>query len=158
MIRSYRPQDLPAIMDIANRAWQQIHKMFREIYGEELFQILVPDEFTRKGNQVKTQCIEHPEWVYICEEADKIVGFVTFMLDKEKGIGEIGNNAVYPDCNLKGIGQQMYTAVLNHFRQRNMLYAKVYTGLDYAHTRARNAYERAGFNIRHDDTIYYMKL
>lgn len=158
MIRSYKPQDLATIMDIANCAWQQIHKMFREIYGDELFQILFPDESIRKGDQVKTHCTEHPEWVYICEETGKVVGFVTFMLDKEKRIGEIGNNAVDPDCNLKGIGQQMYTAVLTHFRRQNMLYAKVYTGLDYAHERARKAYERAGFNIRHDDTIYYMKL
>ena len=158
MIRPYKPQDLPAIMDIGNRAWQQIYKMFRGIYGEELFKTLIPDESTEKGNQIKTHCREHPEWVFICEEADGIVGFVTFMLDKEKRIGEIGNNAADPDCGLKGIGQQMYKAVLRHFRQQNMLYAKVHTGLDYAHSRARNAYERAGFNIRHDDATYYRRL
>ena len=158
MIRPYKPQDLPAIMDIGNHAWQQIYKMFREIYGEELFKTLIPDESTEKGNQIKTHCQEHPEWVFICEEADRIVGFVTFVLDKEKRIGDIGNNAADPDCGLKGIGQQMYKAVLRHFRQQNMLYAKVYTGLDYAHSRARNAYERAGFNIRHDDATYYRRL
>ena len=158
MIRSYVPQDLPVIMDIANRAWQPIHKMFREVYGEELFNILTPDASTVKGKQIEVHCIEHPEWVFICEEVGKIVGFVTFVLDKEKRIGEFGNNALDPDCNLKGIGQQMYKAVLDYFRRQNMLYATVYTGLDQAHARAQNAYERAGFNIRHDDTVYYMKL
>jgi len=34
----------------------------------------------------------------------------------------------------------------------------VHTGLDYAHAAARRAYERAGFNIRHEDVDYYMKL
>jgi ribosomal protein S18 acetylase RimI-like enzyme len=158
MIRSYKPKDLLIIMDLGNRAWRQIHEMFREMYGEELFQILFPHESTRKGKQVEMHCHEHPEWVFICEEAGKIVGFITFMLDNELRIGEIGNNAVDPDCNLKGIGQQMYKAVLSYFSQQNMVYAKVCTGLDYAHARARNAYERAGFNIHHDDRTYYIKL
>jgi metal-dependent HD superfamily phosphatase/phosphodiesterase len=39
-----------------------------------------------------------------------------------------------------------------------MVYAKVGTGLDYAHARARRAYERAGFDIRHEEVTYYMKL
>ena len=52
----------------------------------------------------------------------------------------------------------MYAAVLDHFRSQGMLYAKVVTGMDYAHEPARRAYERAGFNIRHEDVTYYMKL
>jgi len=39
-----------------------------------------------------------------------------------------------------------------------MVYAKVRTGLDYAHARARRAYERAGFSIRHENVEYYMRL
>lgn len=59
---------------------------------------------------------------------------------------------------MKGIGQQMYKAVLDYFRQQGMLYAKVLTGLDEAHTRARKAYERAGFNIKCESVNYFMKL
>ncbi len=158
MIRPYRPQDLSVIMDIADRAWQPIHEMFRKTYGQELFQILTPDFRTIKGNQIASHCRKYPEWVLICQEQDTIVGFVTFTLDTERQIGEIGNNAVDPDCTLKGIGQQMYKAALAYFRQNNMRYARVFTGLDEAHARARRAYERAGFNIRHDDANYYMKL
>lgn len=158
MIRPYKPEDLPIIMDIGNRAWREIYKMFRATYGDELFELRVPDEATAKGNQIKAHCEQHSEWVYICEEEGCIVGFVTFMLDADKRIGEIGNNAVDPDCGLKGIGQQMYQAVFEHFRAHGMVYAKVGTGLDDAHARARRAYERAGFNIRHENVEYYMKL
>jgi len=158
MIRSYKPDDLPVIMDIANRAWRPIHHMFRETYGEELFNLLTPDVATVKGKQIESHARKYPEWIYICEEAGKVVGFVTFLLDTEKGIGQIGNNAVDPECSLKGIGQQLYKAVLDYFRRHAMRYATVFTGLDEAHARARKAYERAGFNIRHDDTVYYMKL
>jgi len=158
MIRAYKPDDLPIIMDIGNRAWRRIYKMFRETYGDELFELIVPNETTSKGAQIRAHCEQHPEWVYICEEDDRIVGFVTFMLNFDKKIGEIGNNAKDPDCRLKGIGQQMYKAVFEYFRAHNMVYAKVHTGLDYAHAPARRAYERAGFNIHHEDVDYYMKL
>jgi len=158
MIRTYKPEDLPTIMDIGNRAWRGIYKMFRETYGNELFERIVPDETTAKGKQIKAHCEQHPAWVFICEEDSRIVGFVTFRLDADKKIGEIGNNAVDPECGLKGIGQQIYKAVFEYFRAHNMVYAKVYTGLDDAHARARRAYERAGFDIRHEEVEYYMKL
>ena len=158
MIRKYRPEDLPTIMDIGNRAWQGIYKMFREIYGDELFELINPDETTSKGNQIKAHCESHPEWVLICEEGGSIVGFVTFALDTKRKIGEIGNNARDPNCKLKGIGQQMYKAVFEYFREHGMLYAKVHTGLDYAHAPARRAYKRAGFNIAHEEVVYHMKL
>jgi ribosomal protein S18 acetylase RimI-like enzyme len=158
MIREYRPDDLDTIVDIGNRAWREIYEMFRGCYGDELFGLLVPDERTAKGNQVKAHCERHPEWVHVCEEAGRVVGFVTFRLHADTKIGVISNNAVDPACDLKGIGQQMYKAVLDHFRAHGMAYAKVQTGLDDAHARARRAYERAGFDICHRDIEYYMKL
>ena len=158
MIRPYKVKDLPIIMDIGNRAWCGIYKMFRETYGRELFEIIVPDELTEKGNQIKRHCEEHPEWIYVCEEDGRIVGFITFTLDKKRKIGAIRNNAVDLECGLKGIGQQMYKAVLEYFRSQDLAYATVGTGLDYAHACARKAYERAGFNIRHEKVDYYMKL
>ena len=85
MIRTYKPEDLPTIMDIGNRAWRGIYKMFRETYGDELFECVVPDETTAKGNQIEAHCEQHPEWVFICEEDGHIVGFVTFSLNLEFG-------------------------------------------------------------------------
>jgi len=158
MMRNYQPTDLQIIMDIGNRAWQGIYRMFRQRYGDELFNIIVPDEKTKKGGQIRKHCEEHPDWVYVCEENGKIVGFVTFMFDHEKKTGEIGNNAVDPECGLKGIGQQMYKAVFERFRKEGMKYARVETGLDEAHAPARRAYERAGFTIRHESVVYFKKL
>lgn len=158
MIRNYQSADLQTIMDIGNRAWQGIYRMFRERYGDELFNIIVPDEQTEKGGQIKNHCKEHPDWVYVCEESGKIAGFVTFTFNHKTKIGEIGNNAVDPDCGLKGIGQQMYKAVLERFRKEGMKYAQVGTGLDEAHAPARRAYERAGFTIQHEKVVYFKKL
>ena len=158
MIRPYLPDDLEIIAKIGNRAWGGIYRMFRKAYGDKLFTILTPNEKTSKGEQIRAHCQRHPEWVFICEEEGNIVGFVTFRLDADKKIGEIGNNAVDPECNLKGIGQQMYGALLQHFKEKGMQFAKVHTGLDEAHAPARRAYERAGFDIRHEDVTYFKEL
>ena len=158
MIRAYRPEDLPILMDIGNRAWQPIYRMFREAYGEELFRLRTPNPDTAKGEQIRSHCERHPEWVFVCEEEGKIVGFVTFMLDENRKIGTIGNNARDPECKRKGVGQQMYKAVLDFFREKGMRFATVHTGLDDAHAPARRAYERAGFNLSHSDINYFMEL
>jgi len=158
MIRNFRQEDLPFIRDIANRAWHNIFEMFKQTYGMELFATMYPDTDELKGNQVQTHCKEHPELVRICEEEGRVVGFITFHADQQKKIGHIGNNAVDPECGLKGIGQQMYKAVLDYFRAEGMRYASVQTGLDEAHAKARRAYERAGFNIHHENVNYYMKI
>jgi len=118
----------------------------------------VPEPATSKGNQIRSHCQRHPEWTFVAEEQGRIVGFVTFRLDRDSQIGVIGNNAVDPDCGLKGIGQQMYAAVLDHFRQQGMKAAKVGTGLDWAHAPARRAYERAGFDRKHENVTYWQTL
>ena len=158
MIRNLRQEDLPFIRNIANRAWREIFKMFKQAYGKELFDIMYPDADELKGKQVQAYCNEHPELVRICEEEGRVVGFITFHADQQKKLGHISNNAVDPECGLKGIGQQMYKAVLDYFRAEGMRYAAVTTGLDEAHAKARRAYERAGFNIHHEDVTYYTKL
>ena len=158
MIRDYRNSDLPELMDIANRAWQPIYDMFSDAYGEELFSIVTRDRSTGKGEQIRNHCASHPEWVYVCEAEGTIVGFVTFLLDRDRGIGTIGNNARDPLSTVKGIGQEMYGAVLTRFRQEGMKYAKVTTGMDDAHGPARRAYERAGFDISHQDITYYQAI
>jgi ribosomal protein S18 acetylase RimI-like enzyme len=159
MIRKLQPEDLRIIADIGNRAWQSIYQNYKEnIYGPELFEAKMPGSDTVKGEQIIGQCQEHPDWVFICEENNKIVGFVTFRLNHLTKIGEICNNAVDPECGLKGIGQQMYQAVLAHFVEQGMQYAEVTTGLDAGHARARRAYERAGFDIHAENITYFKKL
>ncbi len=158
MIRPYRQEDLETIAGIGNRAWRGIYAMFRELYGPELFSLINPAPGESKGEQIREYCLKHPGWVFICEREGKIAGFITFWLEEKRKIGVIGNNAKDPDCVLKGIGQEMYSAVFDFFKEEGMLYAQVHTGLDPAHAPARKAYESAGFNIRHEEVVYYKKL
>ncbi len=133
-------------------------EMFRQTYGEELFSLLRPHPETDKGEEVAAFCLKKPQWCLVCEEEGRVVGFMTFWLDRKHLVAEVGNNAADPDCGIKGIGQQMYQAALSFFRKEGMKYARVHTGLDPAHQRARRAYERAGFNIKHEQVTYFRKL
>jgi len=158
VIRKSKTEDIPVVTDIATRAFSKIYDALEKIYGQELFPVLIPDRKTAKIEQITAHALNHPEWIFICEEDGKIVGVITFSLNHQLRIGTIGNNAVDPDCGLKGIGQQMYKAVLKYFKENGMDFAEVTTGMDASHEPARRAYERAGFNIRMEYVTYYRNL
>lgn len=158
IVRPFKPDDIEAVVEIANLSWQHIYASHREIFGDELYDTLFPEDQERKGNQVRSTCEREPEQVWICELDGKVVGFINWFIDDNKKIGEIGNNGVHPDFVGKGLGSLMYKSVLEHFREIGMCYAKVNTGLDDAHAPARRAYERMGFNIRQEFVNYYMHL
>jgi GNAT superfamily N-acetyltransferase len=158
MVRSFRSDDLAWVVETADKAWRGINAAYRAAYGDELFEILVLNEHTRKGEEMRAICREHPGDVFVCEENGRRAGFMHLILDHGRAIGEIGNNAVDPDCGLKGIGQQMYRFAFDRFRAEGMRYATVQTGLDEGHAPARRAYERAGFDISHSKITYFRKL
>ena len=158
MIRTARTEDIAIITDIATRAFSRIYDALEKIYGEDLFRIIVPDRKNAKTEQITYHALKHPEWIFVCEEKHRIVGAILFSLNHNTEIGRIGNNAVDPDCGLKGIGQQMYKAVLEYFKCSGMEFAEVTTGMDPSHEPARKAYERAGFSIRAENVTYYRNL
>lgn len=158
MIRSYHESDLPEIIRIANQAWRNIRKSTRATLGDNITDLINPGgDNINKGLQIKAQAESNPDNIFICEENGKVVGFITFAMNDLK-IGEILNNAVDPECGLKGMGQQMYHAVLEYFRSHGMKAAKVTTGLNESHAPARRAYKRAGFDRSLSSITYYREL
>ncbi|OHD66682.1 MAG: hypothetical protein A2096_02200 [Spirochaetes bacterium GWF1_41_5] len=156
MVRKYKKEDMETIMKIGNLAWQAIYKQQQEILGEELFRIINPDPLSAKGEQIRKYTEKFPDRMLICERNNRIAGFLTLML--ESPVGEIGNNAVDPSCGEKGVGQEMYQAAFAWFKEKGCIWIKVATGLDEAHTPARRAYERAGFNIHQESILYFRKI
>ncbi len=158
MIREFRQEDFQEVCTIAEKAWEVIFKGFEKQLGKEVYAILNPDSRRSKEKQLAAHLKHHPECFYVAERGGKIVGFITFYCDAERKVGIISNNAVDPDCGEKGVGQEMYRAVLAHFQKAGMLLAQVTTGLDEAHAPARRAYERAGFDLHTEAVTYTMKL
>ena len=156
-MREYRSGDLEQVMAIADAAWRPIRKMSREALGDAISDILNPaGDAKSKGLQVKAQIESGRYGIAVCEHEDALVGFVTWTIDG--AVGEICNNAALPSAEIKGIGQTMYSFVLEKFRKAGVKVVCVTTGLDSAHAPARRAYERAGFKTHLDSTTYYKEI
>ena len=156
--RPAREEDIAAIREIAKLAWTPIYEHFREQMGEDLWRREYPgDPLERKADSVESFFREDPEHGFVTELDGEVVGFLTYMLRDTK-VGVVGNNAVGPSAQGKGIGSAQYRECLRRFREAGMEYATVHTGLDPAHGPARRAYEKVGFEAIRPHVEYYMKL
>lgn len=158
MIRPCQTQDLDRICQIAKAAWKNIFDYLENAYGKELYNTVNPDCRNSKTPWLHNFFAEHPDWIYVAERNGKIVGFIAFVINKNNRTGTITNNAVDPECGEKGVGQEMYQAVLERFRSEKLKAATVSTGNDPAHAPARRAYERAGFKLKTEQVFYIMDL
>lgn len=159
-IRRGTPEDVAPACEIAKKAWVRIHDSFRAIMGGEMHDVLCAAWEERKAGQVRGHFDRTPDRFYVVvqQEDNRVVGFITFQIDEEKSLGTIGNNAIDPICQGKGVGAAMYDYVLDLFRTKGLRFASVTTGLDEGHAPARRAYEKAGFDIRQENVTYYKEL
>ncbi|NPV08150.1 MAG: GNAT family N-acetyltransferase [Anaerolineae bacterium] len=158
VIRPFRPADAQAIEDIAAAAWTPIYAHFAYLQEQALGEVARRSSVENKREQVRSFARDHPGWTLVSEVGGRVVGFITFTLDRERRIGTIGNNAVDPEFCGRGIGSAQYRAVLDVFRREGMRFATVVTGLDEAHAAARRAYEKVGFVPVLSSVEYMMKL
>lgn len=86
------------------------------------------------------------------------IGFVTWHCDAARRVGEIGNNAVDPGWQGRGVGTALHRHALEVFRARGMEVARVATGLDEGHAPARRAYAKVGFAVGLPSITYYRWL
>jgi len=158
LVRHAKIEDIESACKIAVEAWKPIFDNYRRLLGEELFDVLHKDWEERKADEIRNHYGRYPEWMLVTEEDGEIVGFITFILGRKREIGEIGNNAVKPEYQRRGIGTMQYQKVLGIFKREKMRFAKVTTGLDEAHAPARAAYEKVGFKKTIPMVTYYMEV
>lgn len=158
MIRLCTPGDIPRICEIAKLAWEKIFDYLETSYGKNLYNTVNPDCRNSKTPAIIRFFEQHPDWLYVAERNGRVVGFICFEINSSTRCGTIGNNAADPECGEKGVGQEMYQAVLEKFRQEGVKAAMVTTGADPAHAPARRAYERAGFKLKTEQVFYIMDL
>ena len=159
-IRELRPGDDYHLVDIALAAWAPIYESYRKLLGEELFDVMHSDWPKRKAEHILSACRpDEPGMVLVAYESVKVAGFVSFYPNEPKtGVAQIGNNAVHPDFQRRGIAKMMYQEVFQYLRNSGIEYAKVRTGADPSHLPARKAYEGVGFNIELPVVEYYRRL
>ncbi len=158
MFRAAEEADIPEVRRIAAAAWTPIFEHFRELMGDDLYQRERPgDRRKNKADQVESHFRNHAEWAFVVELDGEVVGFCTYVL-RDSGVGEIGNNAIDPDYQGRGLGSAMHRECLRRMREAGMQYAQVGTGLDKSHAPARRAYQAVGFRQVLPHVEYFMQL
>ena len=152
--------DLDRIGEIIRQGWEPIFAAHEENMGEELFRAVYPNWAETVKASVGRQLAQRPDWVYVVEsrETGEVIAFIVYLLDRERGLGTVGLNAVAAELQGQGIGTMMYTWVLDLFRREGLKYAREKTGMNDAQVAARRAYEKAGFDISRTEVWYYTYL
>lgn len=148
LIRGANASDAPRLEEVRRAAFAPVFASFRAILGEGIYQLTQTRADEAQADYLAALLAPNSGWeVYVAEQADIVVGFVSVQLNRETTIGEIGLNAVHPDSTGAGIGTTMYDFTVARMREAGMRVATVSTGGDISHAPARRAYEKAGFTV-----------
>ena len=162
VLRHAKIEDMPRIDEITIICYTPIQESYKSMLGEKCYEAVRHEPHLtweeRKVGQNHKLFKNHHDWVWVLENNDAIIGYVTFMLFPEKNYGHIDNNGVDPEFTGQGWGTFMYRHVLQYFRNQGLHYAHVDTGLDDAHIPARKAYEAVGFDREVPIVEYWMAL
>ena len=159
IIRNFQPDDADRVLKIAISAWKPVYADYLQTMGRDLFDFYHSDWKRRKKREILKACRkEEGVSVYVAEMASEIAGFVSCQIDKDEKRGVIGNNAVHPLFQRKGIAQVMYQFCLNQMKEQGVQYVSVLTGGNSSHAPARKAYEKIGFSSPIPRVTYYRKL
>ena len=149
VIRPAGADDLVYLEPLRQAAFAPIFDSFRSILGEEIYRRAQAPEDEAQEQLLVSLLTPESDWqIYVAEFDNRIVGFVSYQLNLETHVGEIGLNAVHPDQAGLGIGTTLYHFALARMKQAGMRVATVATGGDPSHAPARRAYEKAGFTVQ----------
>jgi ribosomal protein S18 acetylase RimI-like enzyme len=149
VMRPVRADDQPYLDGVRQAAFAPVFASFRAILGDDIYDLAQAREDEAQGELLVSLLAPESGWeVYAAEMAGTIVGFVSFQLNYDTHVGEIGLNAVHPNHAGKGVGTAMYDFAIARMKEAGMRVATVATGGDPSHAPARRAYEKAGFTVQ----------
>lgn len=133
-------------------------RSFRALIGEEIAQVALAGADAEQAELLDRILEDGAQRVLVAHVDGELAGFVSFSVDAERGIGEIGLNAVDPAHAGRGIGTLLYERALEAMRERGARMATVSTGGDESHAAARRAYAKAGFGPSIPSVTLYRTL
>lgn len=145
-IRPYRSSDVEAVVSLALRAWAPVFASVEQAMDPEVYRAFYPNGW-RDSQRAAVKAALAEQRVWIAERDGAAAGFVSIVLHRDDGIGEIHMVAVDPDHQERGVGMALTEYAIDWMREAGMTVAMVETGADPGHTPARRTYERAGFGL-----------
>ena len=146
--RQARPDDMDRIYEIVAAAFGPfcMAKLMEDRFG-------IVDGKTwveHKAGSVVQACKMHLDYVIVAEEEGRVVGFASS--GREGNTGMVGNNAVDPDCQGRGLGTMLIRDVLRRLKDKGVTRFRVST-MEHDHP-ARRVYEKWGFRERGRSAMY----
>src|SRR5437588_1719836 len=142
-IRPFEVRDADAVVAIALRAWDPVHRSVGQVLGPEINAQVYPDWRVSQEQDVRQACAE--QIASVACAGGKILGFVTVVIDGPEQPGEIYMIAVDPAAQREGVGRALTEHALQQIRDAGCRVAVVGTGGDPGHAPARALYESCGF-------------
>jgi ribosomal protein S18 acetylase RimI-like enzyme len=124
-IRVYRPADLPELKRITVEAFDGI--AIDQRVEEQLGVLHGHDWRWRKARHIEEDVAANPTGVFVAEQDNKILGYITTRLERDAGKGRIPNLAVIPEARGQGLARQLLEQALEYFRTEGMSFAMIET-------------------------------
>lgn len=156
LMRHSTVDDLPRLKELAQMGWEGsgAASLMERKYGVMGGKPWIEWKFPEIENRVR----ERPETLLVTEVDGKVVGFISFRLDRARGIGMVGNNTVDPACRGMGIGTEQVGKVMEIFREEGMKFAEVTVALNDGHAPARRIYDKFGFEPLIESSFRFRRL
>lgn len=154
IIRFAAESDCERVAELSRLAWSGIYDGYRAQLGDEIYETVYVDPLDVKAARMCAAVREGR--VLVCEIDGRVAAFALFLAEGE--VGSLKENAVDPEYKGRGIAGRMYDAAIGELKSRGCTVVRVTTGLDDAHSAARRAYEKAGFDHSLSSIVYYKKI
>lgn len=149
------PEDLPQVIQLVRTIWTMGLANHREqTYGRVIGKPWQDQIEKSVGDYLATPGVFAVKAVM----DGQFAGFLSYRIDENTKLGEIGYNGVVPAFGGHNLGRRMLNVALDALRCAGMTHAEVVTGLDPGHAPARAVYEGVGFRPMQSSIRYTMPL
>jgi len=146
-IRPYSDSDVPAIVDLALRAWEPVFGSVESTLGSDIFRKLHTDWRANHRQSVEEAVAAKSTATWVADTGERVVGFAIGLLHRRTAIGELLMLAVDTAHQNGGIGALLTTQAVDWMKEAGMTLAMVETGGEPSQIAARRTYEKAGFTL-----------
>lgn len=124
-IRLYQASDLDELKRITIEGFEGI--AIDQSVENELGMLSGHDWRWRKSRHVDEDVEVNPTGVFVAQEFDKVLGYISTRVDYAAGKGRIPNLAVDKSVRGRGIGRFLIEHALDYFRREGMSFAMIET-------------------------------
>ena len=153
VVRPARADDTDSICEITKQSFGPVSgDLMRQDFFDEK---LGGTEWHEYKNEAMRDFVDrHVLRTIVAVVEDKVVGYATYSLDERRGIAEIGNNAVDPGFQRRGIGSMLQEEIDRRMRAEG--YSRFTVSTLSVDLPARRIYEKLGYS-RSSETIHYLR-